>query len=72
MGYTEADVYASIRKRMKSMDRDILDNITRGDYNSRKQIQYDFITNNLDERELKNEDKKIPTVITKELEELLF
>ena len=72
MGYTEADVYASIRKRMKSMDRDILDNITRGDYNARKQIQYDFITNNLDERELKNEDKKIPTVITKELEELLF
>jgi hypothetical protein len=72
MGYTEADVYASIRKRMKSMDRDILDNITKGDYNARKQIQYDFITNNLDERELKNEDKKIPTVITKELEELLF
>jgi len=70
LGYSETQVIRSIKTRMKNMDRDLLDNVTKGDVmgpnRKLKQEELKFILDNIDLQELRNEKEMIPLNIKEE------
>jgi len=70
LGYSESQVIRSIKTRMKNMDRDLLDNVTKGNVmgpnRKLKQEELKFILDNIDINELRNEKEKIPLNIKEE------
>ena len=70
LGYSETQVERSIKRRMQNMDRDLLDNVTKGDVmganRKLKQEELKFILDNIDLQELRNEKEMIPSNIKEE------
>jgi hypothetical protein len=67
MGYSDQQVIKSIKRRMTNMDRDLLDNVFKGNvlgYNRElKQNDLKFILDNIDAQEMGNEEGIIPKIM---------
>ena len=67
MGYSDQQVIKSIKRRMTNMDRDLLDNVFKGNvlgYNRElKQRDLKFILDNIDAQEMGNEEGIIPRIM---------
>ena len=67
LGYSDEQIFKSIKRRMTNMDRDLLDNVFKGNvlgYNRElKQQDLDFILKNIDMQELGNEEGIIPQIM---------
>ena len=67
MGYSDQQVIKSIKRRMTNMDRDLLDNVFKGNvlgYNRElKQNDLKFILDNIDAQEMGNEEGIIPRIM---------
>ena len=67
LGYSDEQIFKSIKRRMKNMDRTLLDNVFKGNvlgYNRElKQRDLDFILKNIDAQELGNEEGIIPKIM---------
>ena len=67
LGYSDEQIFKSIKRRMTNMDRDLLDNVFKGNvlgYNRElKQRDLDFILKNIDMQELGNEEGIIPKIM---------
>jgi len=70
LGYSESQVVRSIKTRMKNMDRDLLDNVTKGNVmgpnRKLKKEELKFILDNIDINELRNEKEKVPLDVKEE------
>lgn len=64
MGYSDEQVVTSMKRRMKNRDRDLIDNVLKGDVmgpnRKLKQNELKFILDNIDAKEMKNDFEIIP------------